>query len=356
MDKIHLLVVEDDIWMARLIGHRLRSENYAVEFVATGRKALTWIRRHPESIILIDYLLPDLTAAEVIRRTQEARITADFVIMTSLEEIGIALETMRLGIHDFILKNKDFAINLPRVLDKVRQKLRIQAELAASTEQLRKLSSQLQLSQEQERRRIALEIHDELGQSLTAIKLDLCWLRDQAPTALWPTINGTIELTDQTIETVRRLSTELRPRILDHLGFIAAIEWYLTDFQKRTRIDCTLKVTVDEFEPPEDQAIALFRIVQEALTNVVRHAQASRVSVAVRRKERSLELSITDNGAGIAAGRIAKLNSLGIIGMQERLRPWGGKVVIDSPVAGGTRVRALLPLTAPAEPAGEHRQ
>ncbi len=222
---------------------------------------------------------------------------------------------------------------------------RAEQELRASTEQLRKLATHLLSVREEERTNIAREIHDELGQSLTAVKMDLSWLarrvsRRNAP--VLEKIRSTLQLADSIMESVRRISTELRPGILD-LGLAAAVEWQVQEFQTRTGIQCKVRLLTQEVFAP-NVSTALFRILQETLTNVARHARATRVEVVKQKQRDRLVLRIRDNGRGFDPEDPSVSKSLGLLGMRERAAILGGRVTISSAPGKGTTVTAWIPL------------
>ena len=226
-----------------------------------------------------------------------------------------------------------------------------EAELRRSREQLRALSSHLQTVREEERTHIAREVHDELGQALTALKIDLYALQRGLSRGNDPNVDRLTEkiksmsgLIDATIHSVRRIATELRPGILDDLGLVAAIEWQANDFQTRTGIKCEVTASVDYLELDRDRSTAAFRILQETLTNVARHASASRVGIELKRDDRSLVLEVRDNGKGITASELSGSKSLGLLGMRERAQLFGGDLRISGAAGNGTRVIVNMPL------------
>jgi PAS domain S-box-containing protein len=225
---------------------------------------------------------------------------------------------------------------------------RAEGEITKSRERLRNLSGRLQSLLEEERTRISREIHDELGQTLTSMKLDLSSIRRRLVSdglAEQSAKVHEIELAvNRIIRTVRKIATDLRPAILDELGVAAAIEWMAKDFRNRTGIPC--KVTIQGVDKISDTMIttAIFRIVQEALTNVMRHAVASRVNVGLKKKDHALIVEVRDNGIGITEGRIIGSKSFGLIGIRERVLLLGGKVAISGNPGEGTLVRVTLPI------------
>lgn len=220
-------------------------------------------------------------------------------------------------------------------------------ELRSSHEQLRNLSRHLQAVREEERTVIAREIHDELGQSLTALKMDVSWLGGKLPDgsdSLKEKTTLMLKYIDETIRTVQRISAELRPGILDDLGLMAAIEWQAQEFQKRTGISCEVSSSFDCDTLDRCRSTALFRIVQEALTNICRHAEATMARVSLEDSANTLVITVTDNGKGISESRISDPNSLGLIGMRERVLLFGGGVKIARRAEGGTSVSMTIPL------------
>ena len=237
-------------------------------------------------------------------------------------------------------------------------------KLEQSRRQLRALFARLQSLREEERSRISREIHDELGQLLTALKMDLRWLekrigeRENDP-SLIPFLEKAVEageVADTAITTVQKIASELRPGTLDNLGLAAALRHEAGKFQERTGINCQLRLPEDGLEVPRSVATAVFRIFQETMTNISRHAAANRVEVEVRPEGQSLVMEVTDDGKGISAEALGSSRSLGLLGMKERAVILGGEVEIKPAGAHGTRVTLRLPLTANDAQFWEHIQ
>lgn len=229
----------------------------------------------------------------------------------------------------------------------IRSRKRTEAALHKTGEELRRLSAHQESAREEERARIAREIHDELGQLLSILQMNLGWMEmnlGREPEALLSKIQSTSDLIGNTIKAVQRISQELRPSILDHLGFLAALNWHTKEFQTQTGIRCRLNIRVKEIQLPGDQSLALFRVFQEALTNVLRHAKASEVSIVVEEKGKNLRLSVSDNGIGIRKEPLNNLNSLGLIGIRERIHGLNGTVRITGSPSKGTRLTVSVPL------------
>jgi signal transduction histidine kinase len=222
-----------------------------------------------------------------------------------------------------------------------------EAEILSSREELRNLSHHLQAVREEERTAVAREVHDELGQLLTVLKMDISWLGGKLPEEHHHLVKKTREMAkhiDETIKTVQKISAELRPGILDDLGLMAAIEWQAQEFQKRTGIICEFHGTPECDNLDRSRSTALFRIFQETLTNVYRHAEATRAWLTLTESDNELIATVTDNGKGITKKQTTNPKSLGFIGMRERVRFFGGEVTINRIPDGGTTVQVIIPL------------
>jgi signal transduction histidine kinase len=238
-------------------------------------------------------------------------------------------------------------------------------DLRRSQQQLSDLSAHVEWAREEERRTISREIHDELGQALTALKMDLAFLSSRvreggsgiSTADLGERLRGMSTLTEDTIDRVRRLARELRPGVLDDLGLEAAIEWQAQDFEARSGISCRVRSTLGDVKLPRPLATAFFRTFQESLTNVARHAQARRVEVALHHHNgHRLTLEIADDGRGISEEAVGGAKSLGLLGMRERARRLGGHFAIAGALGRGTTVTLSVPWPneeAPPLPPGE---
>jgi PAS domain S-box-containing protein len=229
-----------------------------------------------------------------------------------------------------------------------------QAALEQSRERLQRLAAGLLVAREEERATIARDIHDDLGQALTALKMDVKWIArrvgdavsgDAQAQAVEEKTQEMSALIDETIATVRRIGTELRPGVLDDLGLTAAVEWQVEEFERRSGIRCTLDV-VDTSALDRDVATAAFRVLQEALTNVARHSGASRVVVRLAVGGSTLLLEVRDDGTGITPEKTANAQSIGLAGMRERAQLVGGSLTVSGSPGAGTCVRAEIPIAA----------
>jgi PAS domain S-box-containing protein len=238
------------------------------------------------------------------------------------------------------------------MVEDITERKQAEEELLRSFEQLRALADRLQKVREEERTRVAREIHDELGQALTAIKIDLSSVIRELPEGRKQRSESIMKLVDQTIQSVRRISTELRPGVLDALGLVAAVEWAAEEFQTRTGMKCRLDLPQDDMVIDQERATALFRIFQETLTNVARHASATEVNVRLAKEDGDLTLEVRDNGKGIGAEQLSFGSSLGILGMRERALLLGGEFTISGAPGNGTTVRVRIPKSPPTQPEG----
>ena len=232
------------------------------------------------------------------------------------------------------------------VIDITERKL-AEVAIKESEEQLRNLTTYLQKIGEVERTNIAREIHDELGLGLTVLKIDLSWLRKRLPVneiPLHEKAETMTQLIDKTIQTVKKISTELRPGLLDDLGLSAAIEWQAEEFQKRTGIQCKITIDPKDVTFDRDRNTAIYRIFQETLTNVARHAQATEVDVSLRQRDVQLELIVRDNGRGITEKELANPRSFGLIGIRERVKIFSGINIIKGIPGKGTTVTVRMPI------------
>jgi signal transduction histidine kinase len=239
---------------------------------------------------------------------------------------------------------------LTAVLRDVTQRRHAEEELREMNRQLRALSASLQNVREQERKRISAELHDELGQQLTGLKLDLVWLAGRAKEgrpATTDQIDAMRHLLDTAISSVRRIAADLRPLILGDLGFGEAVTWQTAEFAKRSGLAITMELPGAEHVHDDARATALFRIVQESLTNIARHAGASQVQIRLAAEQELLVLTVRDDGSGIAPDG-PRSNGIGLVSMRERATALGGQLRIASIPGRGTTIEVTLPLEEPA--------
>jgi signal transduction histidine kinase len=230
----------------------------------------------------------------------------------------------------------------------ITDRVKAEAAMRERTEEIQKLTGYLENVREEERTRIAREIHDELGQQLTGLKMDAAWINKKvsgsADQNVPDRIAVMISLIDETVKTVRRISSELRPGILDDLGLVAALEWQCQEFEKRTGIISKCRAGLDDYNFDKNFSTNIFRICQEALTNVARHAQATEVETFLTEEDGFIKVTIKDNGIGFDMEEVKAKRSLGLVGMRERAMLFKGDLAINSEKGKGTVIVLKAPI------------
>jgi signal transduction histidine kinase len=346
-------MLEDNATDADLVRHALRMGGLAFRWEHVDNKAdfIRQLDRFAPDVILSDFSLPSLNGYTALEIAREKLPYVPFIFVTGTLGEEVAIETLKKGATDYVLKQR-----LSRLVPSVHRALReaeaqherrrAEERLQQSHEQLRALSVHLQYVREEERIHIAREVHDELGQSLTGLKLQLTWLAGRLPKNLRP-LHGKIQTMadsiDETIHAIRRIATELRPGLLDTAGLPAALEWQTNEFQRQTGIQCRVNVAIRDTILDQDLNTAFFRIFQETLTNITRHANATRVEVRLIEAVEHFILEVKDNGRGISEAEILNTKSIGLIGMRERAALLGGEVRLRGQPGRGTTVTVRIP-------------
>lgn len=349
---LRVLLVEDDAVDRIACRRALAAESslaIAVAEADSARDGLARALAEPPDLILLDYHLPDMDGAEFLAELAIAagENAAPVIMLTGAQDVAIVVDVMRRGARDYLIKDGEghYLKLLPTVIDRVLQEERLRREKRKAESRYRSLARHQVSVREEERSRIARDLHDELGQKLTALQLEVSLLqarcRDEAP-ELARNLAGVLSQIEGTMESVRAIAADLRPPVLD-LGLIPAIEWQVEEFRRRSGIACELAVGVDDLELDEVRATAVFRMLQEALTNVARHARASQAEVVLQVAGGSMQLTIEDNGIGMAASRAGGKKSFGLVGLRERALMVGAELDIDSR-PGRTVLRISLPL------------
>ncbi|MDE3084893.1 MAG: response regulator [Verrucomicrobiota bacterium] len=354
---LRILLLEDSPPQAEMVDYVLRAEglNFSLRRVESREDFQREIEQHPPDLILSDYALPNFDGYAALEIAKAKAPDVPFIFVTGTMGEEVAIETLKQGATDYVLKTRlsrlvPAALRALRETAERRERRRAEDKLRRSHEQLRALTAYLQYVREEERTRIAREVHDELGQALTGLKMDLSWLAHRLAKngrSLQQKVKNMSSHIDATIQTVRRIATELRPGILDDLGLIAAIDWQANEFQNRTGIQCTVTSMVKEAQWDQDFTTVFFRIFQETLTNIIRHASATRVDVQLTEENGWLVLTVQDNGRGITEEEIANTRSIGLIGMRERAALVGGEINFHGEPGQGTTVTLRIPLHRP---------
>jgi len=354
-------MLEDDARDAELTRFALHKSGmqFSVSRVETRDDYLKALDEPPPDLILSDYSLPGFNGHDALAIAREKCPETPFIFVTGTMGEEVAIETLKSGATDYVLKTRLTRL-VPAVNRAIRETQervkhrRAEEQLRESHEQLRALSTYLQTVREEERTRIAREVHDGLGQALTGCKLDVSWIAGKLPREQRSLLEKTKALAshiDSTIQMVRRIATELRPGILDHLGLTAALEWQANEFQTRTGIKCDVQSEISELTLEPDVNTAFFRIFQETLTNVIRHAGATHVTVYLKERDGRIMLEVRDNGRGISKAEIFNTKSMGLLNMRERAALLGGDFKISRISGGkGTKVCVSIPLQPPSTP------
>ncbi len=351
--EIDILLLEDNLRDAELVAHTLRrgGTDFKVEHVDNKRAYIHRLDQRAPDLILSDFSLPTIDGytALAIAQTKCPDVPLIFVTGTLGEEV--AIETLKKGATDYVLKHR-LARLVPSVFRALREakertaRRRAQERLRRSHKQLRTLSVHLQHVRETEQTRIAREVHDGLGQALTGLKLQLIWLASRLPKQsklLHDKTRSMAASIDETIQSVRRIATELRPAVLDTAGLLAALEWQANQFQTQTGIICEVKAEMKETLGDQELNTAFFRIFQEAFTNVIRHAKATKVEVRLTEADGQVTLAVRDNGRGISQAEIHNTKSIGLLGIHERAALLGGTLHIEGRRGQGTTLTARIP-------------
>ena len=353
--KLKILHLEDAVYDAELVERELKQGGIQFEkVIVDNRKDFERaLDGFVPDIILSDHSLPSFDSAGAIELVKQKCPQTPLILVTATVSEEFAVNVLQQGAADYILKTnlKRLPSAVQKAIEKsrmVREKELAEEELKHSYLQIRKLASHLQNIREEERAYMAREIHDELGQYLTALKLDISWLLiklKDADKAIIEKTKSMENLLSTSLITVKKIASELHPALLDKLGLIEAIKWQSREFEKRTGIKITLDLPEGEVMGISSKTnIALFRIYQESLTNVARHSGAANVLCILKKKEDSLQLTISDDGKGFDVSITEQKHSLGLLGMRERSVMIGGKYQIISEPGKGTKIIAALPL------------
>ena len=348
MDNVlQLLLLEDNPEDAALIQLTLKRAGIGFVSIVASDEAefLEALKQNTFHAVLADNALPQYSSVEALHMVRATNPHVAFILVTGTVSEEFAVQIIKQGADDYILKTN--LTRLPAAVTGAVQKKKISREKEIADTDLHRISLHLENLKEQEQARIAREVHDQLGQLLTGLKMDIGWLRKHAgekndAQMLAEKLNAMNSLMDEAIQTVRRVASDLRPPILDDYGLTDALEWKGVEFETRSGI----KVF---FEPPEtaieiDNRVStgLYRIYQEILTNIARHAGAERVDTRLENNEGYIVLTVTDNGKGFDTSK--PVSSLGLLGMKERSYMIGGNLTINSKPGEGTSIIVTVPL------------
>ena len=379
-----VLLVNDDSASLLALSSLLTDRNgYEVITARSGEEALRHVLNHDFAVILLDVSMPSMdgfeTAEAIHSHPRSASVPIIFVTAHYADEMH-RLKGYQKGAVDYLFTpiipqilqtkvavfvelakknlqlqhqkqelealNADLQAQRLADLQHINERRQAEEALRQSQEELRQLASYQERIKEDERKRIAREIHDELGQNLLALRIDIAMLHARTSSThprLNRKVHAVLDQIDATMKAMRAIINNLRPTVLD-LGLNAAIEWQVKEFQRRTGIECELVISDNEIVVDDGRATALFRILQESLNNVFRHARATKTRIEVRQEDDTLVMSVTDNGVGIFPGCRRKANSFGLVGIKERVSTLGGELSIDTQKDKGTSLLVCIPV------------
>jgi signal transduction histidine kinase len=347
VQKAKILVVDDEPKSLFAMQELLGSLDEDLMTAPSGEDALKLALKHDFAVILLDVRMPGIDGfetAKLIRTRERSRLTPIIFLTAASDDMSSMFRGYEVGAVDYLSKPVIPEILKSKVAVFV-DLFRKSERLRESEDKLRRLAAHLISVREEERAHIAREIHDELGQVLTGLKMEVTWLAKRlTDAALLEKADSMCALIDSSVQTVRKIATGLRPEMLDDMGLVAAVGWQAKDFQKRTGIRCRAKLPPETTKLDHDISTTVFRIFQEILTNVARHSRATRVDMELAVSEDQLRLEVVDNGIGIPDADVGGRKSLGLLGMQERALLFGGEVGISGKSGEGTRVAVFIPL------------
>ena len=339
-----ILLIDDSPSALETLLATLDGQGYQLVTAQNGPEALQLAGRIRPDVILLDVMMPGMDGFEVCRRIRSTPELAEvpIVLLTALDDHDSLLKGLEAGADDFFSKPIDRKELLVRVRTITR--LNRYRTLAEQRERLSEMAERVVTAQEEERLRISRELHDDLGQALTTHLLAIRNLQSDLSIPVVKLFESLENLHQQSYEIfvkIRRLAHDLRPPVLDTLGLKLSLETYCREFTNRTQLPITLEIDASLPELIDAYNVILYRVLQEALTNIAKHAQASRVWVELNVEEDTVNLIVQDNGRGLQPG---ENKGIGITGMQERLSLVGGRLHLHSPSEGGTILSASLPV------------
>ncbi len=387
-----VLLVNDDAASLLAIASLLTQQDKGYEVITarSGEEALREVLRNDFAVILLDVSMPGMdgfeTAEAIHSHPRSAAVPIIFITAHYADEmhrlkayqrgavdylftpvipqilqtkVAVFVELAKKNLQlrrqkeELLVLNRELQEQRRQDLEHLNERRQVEQALRQSQEELRQLASYQERIKEDERKRIAREIHDELGQNLLALRIDVAMLHARTASAhpkLNRKVHAVLDHIDATMKAMRAIINNLRPTVLD-LGLTAAIEWQVKEFQRRTGIECKLAMPDKELEVDDSRATALFRILQESLNNVFRHARATQARIEVQRRDGQVSMTVADNGVGIFPGCRRKATSFGLVGIKERVSTLGGEFRIKSGEENGTMLHVSIPVEEGSEEA-----
>jgi signal transduction histidine kinase len=352
-ESLSIAIIEDEAAHFKLMERAILKEfpDAVLHHFPEAGRCLKTLTDKPPDVIITDYLTPGMNGIEFLRALNEQETDIPVIMITGQGNEAIAVTAMKLGAKDYLVKTGSFFTLLPSVIARVTRERKLAESLRESEKRRRHLASRLLTAQEDERRRISLEIHDDLAQNLAVLKLRFSLLADKLrkdQAALKSEATATLNLVDRVIEDTRRISMNLNPSIIHGLKLGGAIKWMLKDFEKHTHVSTSLDMVEVDTLFCEDDQIIIYRFFQEALSNIRKHAEAPHVSVAVLKEGGNVVIRITDDGRGFDMAEILNRHvaqrGLGIAALDERARMLGGTLDIFTRTGRGVRITLTIPV------------
>jgi len=367
--KCNVLIVEDNPEMLLALRELLEAPDRNIVTAGSGEDGLRSVLTTDFAVILLDIKMPNMdgfATARLIRKREGSRNTPIMFLTGADEDAVFSFRGYEVGAVDYLVKPMvpevlrskiSVFIDLHRynaaLTQEIAERKVIEEDLRKAKERLRAFAAYIESVREDERTGLAREVHDELGQALTGLKMDLSWLEKRLPKGLEAAagrMKSMFRLVDATILSVRRISAALRPQVLDDVGLIGTLKWQAREFQVRTGIRCKVDVRAEDFALDQARLTAAFRILQEALANVARHSGATRVDISLRADTDHFILKIVDNGRGVTAADLRNPKSLGLLAIRERAFLLGGNVDIEGKDGKGTTLTLSIPHRPGAKP------
>lgn len=363
-----ILIIEDNPGDARLVQEMLKEQpdNHTIDIAERVATGLQFLNSHNVDVVLLDLTLPDSSGLTTLARLQDRFSHLPIIVMTSIDDEALAVRAVRQGAIDYLVKGQVDSRLLRHSLVYSVERKRMEQELARARadletrvkertvelvharDELRALSSRIIEIQEEERRSIARELHDQTGQCLTLVKLLLDRAAKSPPEKAAPILREASQQLSEAIGQVRNLSLALRPSMLDDLGLVPALAWLCERVHSQSGLEVKFEHQDDVGTLSPEVSTAAYRIIQEALTNIVRHARASEAEVRLQVQSEGLCLKVKDNGCGFNLRALAIGTSSGLSGMRERAHLLGGSFVVESVPGQGTHIAVVLPISGQA--------
>ncbi|MEJ5994404.1 response regulator [Pedobacter sp. Du54] len=346
--EYHILVVEDNM------GDFVLIEDFIVEQLECPTikhaksfkeaEALLLASNHTYNVVLLDLSLPDHNGEKLIDDIISLCHNIPVIVLTGYTNFSFGVKSLSMGVADYLLKEDLNGISLLKSIVYSTERKKISFELEESEQRVRNFANQLNNALEAERSLIAREIHDEFGQQLAGLKMSLSILKklNGQPDAQEQLINGLIADVNVSIEMVRRIANELRPVLIDKLGLHVALEWLVTQFEKKTGIKSSIAIDSKQFQFDKKVEINIFRICQEALTNIAKHSNATEVELKFEEFHNLHKVTIVDNGIGMNSDIIKNPLSMGLLNMNERSKLIDASLTITSSLKAGTSIELIV--------------